>query len=627
MRHLWLDNLSVPSLVTMVAEMLHAAPAEAAGLAEVIRPHTSGNPYETVELLNALRRDGLLTAAATGWRWDTAAVRAHLGRSKVDELLAARIETVPLQSWQLVEAMACLGGRAELSLLRTATGDPAAEVQPMLAPALAEGLLVMEPGAHEAVRFRHDRLREAILRGLDPGRRRTLQLATARRLAEVTELFAVAAEQYLPVIDTVDDPAERQRVVALLRRAADRATLIGDHALVNVLLSAALRLIDPGETATLIAVHTGRHAALYGLGRLEEADEEYRTIEGLGPTALDRAAATAVQVSSLTHRNRFADAVVLGIERLRELGVAVPAADRLPAELDHHRFDRLYWWLDHSEAADDLAPPDLTDPALLAATRLINEVLPPAYIVSDLALHAWLSLQALRIWLEHGPSRTLIVPASHAAIAVMAQRGDYAAGYRALRRIVALGEARGYEPDTSRAHFQLAALSCWFEPIENGVHAAQRARERLIAGGEQAYAGYTYQLAVAGLLEYAPSLDAYVAEVEAGLAFVRRIGSEQTAQAFDSYRWLAGVLRGERTATAGEAVSINRYADNPMALAQAHINHAVAAAVLGDAAGLARYTAAAMPPLPATLGLYQTALAHLLRGLAVAGQGPRHRPR
>ena len=48
----------------MVAEMLHMDPAAAAGLAEVIEPHTSGNPYETVELLNALRRDGVLAATA-----------------------------------------------------------------------------------------------------------------------------------------------------------------------------------------------------------------------------------------------------------------------------------------------------------------------------------------------------------------------------------------------------------------------------------------------------------------------------------------------------------------------------------------------------------------------------------
>ena len=118
-------------------------------------------------------------------------------------------------------------------------------------------------------------------------------------------------------------------------------------------------------------MHTGRHAALYSLGRLEEADEEYRTIEGLCTTALDRADATVVQARSLTHRNRFAEAIGLGLESLRELGIAVPAADRLPMELDH-RFDYLYRWLDHTDDADDLARPEITEPTLLAATRLIN---------------------------------------------------------------------------------------------------------------------------------------------------------------------------------------------------------------------------------------------------------------
>ena len=331
-----------------------------------------------MELLNALRRDGLLTATAAGWRWDEAAVRAHLGRSEVAGLLAARAAALPEESRQMVEAMACLGGRAELSLLQAATGEPAGVVDQALAPALDEGLLVAEPGAHPAVRFRHDRIREAVLGGLDPRRRRALQLAMARRLAAVPELFAVAAEQYLPVADAVGDAAERRQVAGLLRRAAGQATLIGDYALVNALLTAALPAVDPGETATLAEVHAGRHAALYSLGRLEEADEEYRTIERLCPAVLDRADATAVQVHSVTHRSRYAEALRLGLESLRELGITVPAADRLAAELDH-QFGYLYRWLDHTEAADDLARPDLTDPALLAASGLINATLPAAY--------------------------------------------------------------------------------------------------------------------------------------------------------------------------------------------------------------------------------------------------------
>ena len=141
---------------------------------------------------------------------------------------------------------------------------------------------MLEAGAHPAVRFRHDRTREAILRELDPKRRRILQLDAARRLAAVPELFAVAAEQYLPVADAVSDLGERRAVVGLLRRAADQAALIGDYALVNALLTSALRLVDPADAATVVEVRTRRHAALFSLGRLEEADEEYRSIDGAG---------------------------------------------------------------------------------------------------------------------------------------------------------------------------------------------------------------------------------------------------------------------------------------------------------------------------------------------------------
>jgi signal transduction histidine kinase len=614
-----LENLPVSGLVTMVAEMLHVDRATAAGLAEVIQPHTSGNPYETVELLNALRREGVLTATAAGWRWDEATVRAHLGQAEAAALSSAWVEAMPAQSRQMAEAMACLGGRAELSLLRAATGESAAVVDQALAPALDEGLLVAEPGTHQAVRFRHDRIREAVLGGLDPRRRGALQLAMARRLAGVPELFAAAAGQYLPVGDAVDEPAERRVVVGLLRRAAGQAALTGDYALVNALLAAALRLIGPGETAALIEVHTARHAALFSMGRLEEADEEYRIIEGLCPTAMDRAAATAVQVTGLTHQNRLTEAIGLSLESLRELGIAVPAADRLPAELDH-QFDYLYRWLDHADAADDLARPEITDPTLLAATRLIDAVLTAAYLVPDVSLLAWLSLETVRIWIEHGPARTLVGPASIVAFAAVALRGDYAAGYRAMRRILALGEARGYEPETSRVRVPFALIACWFEPIENGVQVGRRAREGLLAGGDLPNVSYSYYTTVHYMLDCEPLLDAYVAEVEAGLAFARRTGSEQTIQWLESCRWLAGVLRGEIVAAAGEAVPVDRYAGNPVALLHAHLSRAVVAAIFGDQAGLARHTAAAMPLLPANVGNYSIAVARLLRGLALPGQ-------
>jgi signal transduction histidine kinase len=616
-RHLWLANLPVSGTVSMVAEMLRVDRAMAADLAELISPCTSENPYETVETLNALRRDGVLMATAAGWRWDAAAVRGYLGRSAVGGLPAAWAGAMPMPSRRLVEAMACLGGRAEPIMLQAAVGASASVVEDALAPAFDEGLLVVEPGTRPAISFRHDRIREAVLRGLDPGRRRGLQLAMARRLAVVPEWFAVAAEQYLPVVDAVTEPEERRRVVELLRRAAAQASLVGDYPLVNALLTAALPLIDSGETTTLVQVRTGRHSALYSLARLDEADEEYRTIHKLTTTAVQRVDATCVQVRSLTHRKLLAEAIDLGVRSLRELDIAVPPADGFPAELDHH-FDYLYRWLDQTDGGQP-ARHDVTDPTLLAATRVINTLVPAVYFIADQPMLAWLSLEALRIWLEHGSTRTLLGPAISVIFPAVGLRGDYAAAYRASQRILTLGEDSGYEPDTSQARFLASLLSCWFEPIENGVQAARQAREGLIAGGDLANACYTYESAVQNLLDSAPSLEICVAEAEAGVAFASRTGNQQTAQWLDTYQWLAGVMRGENSHMAGDAAP-DKYAGNPLGLFHAYVNHAIVAAIFGDPAGLERHTAAAMALLPAVPGLYPTALARLLRGLALAAQ-------
>ena len=50
----------------------------------------------------------------------------------------------------------------------------------------------------------------------------------------------------------------------------------------------------------------------------------------------------------------------------------------------------------------------------------------------------------------------MVGPAAHAAYQAGPQRDDYLGAYRALQRIIALGEARGYEPGTSQARYMAA---------------------------------------------------------------------------------------------------------------------------------------------------------------------------
>ena len=617
--HLRLDNLPPSSVVAMVADMLRVDTAAAAALAGILAPHTSGNPYEVVELLNGLRGQGALTVTAAGWCWDEPALRAHLSRSDIAELLAARVRAMPAPTREMVQAMACLGGRIELDVLRTAVAEPPGLVQQRLAPALDEGVLVIEPGVHEAVQFGHDRIREAVLRSLNDEQRRGLQLTIARRLAAIPEMFAVAAEQYLPVIDAVDEPTERSHVVGLLRHAADQASVIGDYALMGTLLAAALSRVDPSETDTLLELRTARHAALYAMGRLDEADEEYRAIEAVCRDPVDLAKAAAVQVRSLTHARRLPEAIALGLDVLAQLGIAVPTTDGMLAELDQ-RFENLLRWLDATGPDDDLARPELTDPTMLAGSRVIDAIQPAAYFGQEPLLMAWLSLQALRIWREHGPARPLVGAATGIPVAAVALRNNYALPYRALRRLLALSEARGYEPESSTPRFLLALLGWWFEPLEDSVDEARQAREGFIGGGDLGQAAYTFVPTVRALLECAPSLDACVAELDAGLAFVRRIGSVNMVEVLETYQWVIDALRGERPTATGAPVSIAGYSDTPATLLLAHSVQAMAAAIFGDQASLERHTAEAVPLVSASPTEYPGAVARVLRGLALAGQ-------
>ena len=57
-RSLLLKNLSRSDLCTLLEEIMRLRPTDALRLADAIATRTDGNPYDSTELLNALRRDG-----------------------------------------------------------------------------------------------------------------------------------------------------------------------------------------------------------------------------------------------------------------------------------------------------------------------------------------------------------------------------------------------------------------------------------------------------------------------------------------------------------------------------------------------------------------------------------------
>ena len=619
--YLHLTDLCPPDAAGMVAGMLHMGVSQVSDLADAVVAISRGNPYDTVELLHALQREEVLFPAGGGWRWDTAALH-QLGHAHVSNLLAARISALPRPTQSVLEVMACLGDSVEVELLLAGAGDPGAAEQ-ALAVALDDRLVVLQPGGRESVRFRHDRVRDAILRRLGEPRKRALRLRLARRLARQPDLFAAAARQYLPVVDAVRTPAERTRVVALFRRAAERAMQLFDYAAADSYLTALLALVDPADTATLIEVQTGRHAARYSLGQLDQADDIYRHICQLPATWTQRMDATLVQMSSLTNRNRPREAVGLGVDLLRQVGCQVPMPDDLDAEIERGT-PLLYRWLGQTNVNDDLKRPEAVDARTHAIGTIITRLLPSTYF-GDQPVGAWLALEAVRRWVDSGPAAALIAPASYAAAMIpIGRRGDYRTGRRLLQRLLAVGEARGFKPAVFHSRLMYAwMVGHWSEPIEECVALARRVREEFRQTGDLVKTCHSYAVSIPPLFDCAPSLDDYGDEVESALAFARRTGNDPAAGMFTSHRWLASVLRAQPAAAASQEATEQEAAGaagSQAAAATLHLTRALAAALLNDPAELERHTAAVTPLLSSICGTYQESTARLLHGLALAGR-------
>lgn len=627
---LQLQNLPHSDLSALLAEMLRLPPTPAAQLAQAVNANTQGNPFDTVELINALRRDGALVPGDGGWRWDFATIRRFVGRGNVADLLALRIARLPSASQKLIAILACLGGEIEFDLLVAATGLSIDALEEQLTAPLDDGLLVLGHGDENTVRFRHDRVRQAAYGSLPLDDRHALHLDLARRLAPLPGLQTTAAEQYLPALPALYDPDECRRACGLFREVAAQLHLV-NYAATERFLEAALTLLAnlgtwiESDEPLHAALEIERHAALYSLGRLDDADAIYCAIETRGTNALVLVDAACVQVTSLTNRGRPREALSLGLALLPRLGMVTSQGD-MQTNLAP-RLTALRHWVEEDSNADVLINKETCNLHVRASAKLINALASAAFF-SEPTVLTWLVLETQRLWATHGFCAAMVGPLSHTSLITIATWRDYRSGYDTVRHVLKVSEVRSYVLEASRARFLFAMFTQhWFEPLEHCIQQAQQARDGLLQGGNLHDACFSYTPTLFAVLECAPTLETAAAEAEAALAFAARTGNNQAAASFTVFRQFLLVLRGETHALGSfessdfsETSWVTAMGNNKAATRNYHVLRALAGALFSERGRLSEHSAVALPLMLAATGYYTVALAQVLRGLALAEQ-------
>ena len=628
-----LGDLGLADLNALLAEMLRVPVRDAAALASVLAERTRGNLYDLVELVNALRQEDALALCESGWTWDEQTVRQYVGHGDVLELMTPRLDRLPRPTRRSLALMASLGGEVRIRLLAAASGCDDAAVLSALAPAIDDRLVTIDettqagdPAHPGIVRFRHERILEAVAHRLDEPGRADLGLTVARRLANTREFRTQAAEQYLRVAGHIRDIDEKRRAGRLMAETA-KATRVNNAAGAERLLSAAHALLtasgdlgDPERARLEIAWH----GSLYMLGRFDDIDGLYRSVTALAAEPLDLVDATCVQISSLTHRGRLLDATALGLRFMARLGLDVPGPDLAAAV--GPRLDALLDWSIEASVSADLDRPEATEVRTIAASKLIGTMMSAA-IFSDRLLATWLVTEGHRRWAAYGPSATLAAAMSSAIGPAIALGADYAAGVRIQQHVLAVSAARGYGYGTAYARFSYVMSGChWFEPVEESIRQSELAIEELTRNGDLQHACYAYLPRISGLLDHASTIDTVVTQIDAALGFTARISDNVAAATYVAYRQLIRALRGENGAPGSffdadddEDAHMAGLSNNPMGAGHFHIARGLAAVMFGEPERLGVEAAGAMALVPVLNGHYATAIAHLLASLHLAG--------
>jgi DNA-binding CsgD family transcriptional regulator/tetratricopeptide (TPR) repeat protein len=189
-----------------LAELLeaHADEPLPAALTDAITTRSEGNPFFAEELL---------AAAGEG--------SAELPQGLRDVLLA-RVHGLGRPTQNLLRLAAAAGRDVEYSLLCTTAALPEPQVRDLLREAVAQGVLVAEPGT-SVFRFRHALLAEAIYSTILPGEREELHARLAEELArndaatpaEIAPHWAAAGRSTEALVASVDAARQAEAVFGL----------------------------------------------------------------------------------------------------------------------------------------------------------------------------------------------------------------------------------------------------------------------------------------------------------------------------------------------------------------------------------------------------------------------------
>lgn len=386
--YITLKPLGDRDVTQLIADTLQTDLAAVQPLSQLVMQKTRGNPFFVNEFLRTLHAEHLLNfdRETLSWEWDIRQIERMGITDNVVDLTIAKLQKLSDSTQAALRLAACVGAEFNLDNLATICQTSNQQIFEDLKPAVQAGSIVAISDLDEQLliheyKFGHDRIQQAAYALIDPAQRQALHLQIGRQWLHrwTGEEGAIAAEHLFEVLDhlnlgveQVTQPEEKLQIAQLNLQAGQKAKTATAYSAALNYLKAGIDLLPADRW---IAQYDLTLALFMNAMEVEYLSTHFDAAKALGTAILthagsvgDRIAVYELIVQINIAQDEQATAIETGLQALELLGiplvafepenqVAVPALREL----------------------DDL--PEMTDPAQLAALRLLIAITPPVHHV------------------------------------------------------------------------------------------------------------------------------------------------------------------------------------------------------------------------------------------------------
>ncbi len=393
----------------LIADTLNCELSLAQPLTQLVYQKTKGNPFFATQFIKALHEEKLISFnwEIQHWGCDITQVKALAITDDVVEFMALQLQKLPPETQEILKLAACIGAGFDLQTLTIVSQQPETNTATFLWKALQEGLILPVSDVYKfyqleendklslqdenynkqnaRYRFLHDRVQQAAYSLIPDEQKQLTHLQIGQllqqNLSEIEKeekLFDIVGHFNI-AIELITQLNQRETLAQLNLAAAQKARNSTAYSAAKSFVQTGINLLPENcwksQYELTLNLYVSATEIAYLNGEFEEMEIRASRVLKSAKTILDKVKIYQIQINALTAKAQQLEAIVLGRNVLKELGVEFPSE---PDEaLINEALETLAQQLEGKQMEELINLPVMSEPRIIAAMQLLGMLFPP----------------------------------------------------------------------------------------------------------------------------------------------------------------------------------------------------------------------------------------------------------